>query len=312
MAHIDALRPADVYEVLVSYRDILRSNADGINDLNVFPVPDADTGTNLAATMEVVVDALQGEVGDFSRLAKALTRGSLQGARGNSGVILSQAFIGFADVVCDLEQIDSARLATALLAASKEADTAMSEPVEGTMITVIRDAALGASRAAENGADLGEVLRAASDAGLESLDRTPDLLPVLREHGVVDAGGAGYVLLLNVMTSHVTGRPLDEIASPQRVISSEPEQGTFHHRGPRYEVMFLLHTDSDGAEKLRTRWRDLGDSIAIAGGSDGLWSCHIHTGDIGAAIEACIDLGSPRQISVTDLARQVQEALLED
>ncbi|KAA0234723.1 MAG: hypothetical protein JJLCMIEE_02291 [Acidimicrobiales bacterium] len=312
MAEIDALLPEDVYEVLVSYRDVLRSYADGINELNVFPVPDADTGTNMAATMDVVVDALEGEAEDFSRLSAALKRGALQGARGNSGVILSQAFIGLADVVGELGQIDSGQLAAALLAASKEADTAMAEPVEGTMITVIRDAALGASRATENGADLGQVLRAASDAGLESLDRTPDLLPVLREHGVVDAGGAGYVLLLDVMTSHVTGRPLDEIAAPERVIASEPEHGTFGHRGPRYEVMFLLQADPDGVEKLRKRWRDLGDSIAIAGGSDGLWSCHIHTGDVGAAIEACIDLGSPRQISVTDLARQVREAVLDE
>lgn len=312
MVQTDALLPGDLYEVLVSYRDVLRSYVDGINELNVFPVPDADTGTNLAATMDVVVDALQGEVEDFAHLAKALERGSLQGARGNSGVILSQAFIGFADAVANLDEIDGGDLAAALSAASVEADTAMAEPVEGTMITVIRDAATGACRAAEDGADLGKVLSAASDAGLESLDRTPDLLPVLREHGVVDAGGAGYVLLLDVMTSRVTGRPLDEIASPERVIESAHEQGTFRHRGPRYEVMFLLHADHDSVEELRERWRDLGDSIAIAGGSDGLWSCHIHTGDIGAAIEACVDLGRPRQISVTDLARQVQEAVFDE
>ena len=312
MAVLETLDAAHLREVVVGYRDALRTHQEKLNRLNVYPVPDGDTGTNMALTLESVVSELDG-ADDMGTMCKAISHGSLMGARGNSGVILSQVLRGMTDTIKTSDAIDGAAIAEALRNASEAAYGAVMRPVEGTILTVVRESATAAGAAAANGDALDKVLEAASSAAGDSLARTPELLPALKEAGVVDAGGAGYVLLLDVLLHVVDGRPLpepEEFTAPARTVSApsghvEPEGATVSDL--RYEVMYMLEGADDGAIPVfKNVWAGIGDSIVVVGG-DGLWNCHIHTDDIGAAIEAALDVGRPRNIRITDLMEQVEE-----
>jgi len=315
VAALDALDAAHLRDVVVGYRDALRAHQEKLNRLNVYPVPDGDTGTNMALTLESVVSELDG-ADDMGTMCKAISHGSLMGARGNSGVILSQVLRGMTDTIKTADAVDGAGIAEALRNASEAAYTAVMRPVEGTILTVVRESATAAGTAAANGDGLNGVLEAASKAAEDSLARTPELLPVLKDAGVVDAGAAGYVLLLDVLLHVVDGRPLPEPESftapaPARTSAQasgghvEPEGATVSDL--RYEVMYMLEGADDGAIPVfKNVWAGIGDSIVVVGG-DGLWNCHIHTDDIGAAIEAALDVGRPRKIRVTDLLEQVEE-----
>ena len=312
MAPLETLDAAHLREVVVGYRDALRTHQEKLNRLNVYPVPDGDTGTNMALTLESVVSELDG-ADDMGAMCKAISHGSLMGARGNSGVILSQVLRGMTETIKMSDAVDGAGFAAALHNASEAAYGAVMRPVEGTILTVVRESATAAGAAAANGDALDGVLEAASNAAGDSLARTPELLPALKDAGVVDAGGAGYVLLLDVLLHVVDGRPLpepEEFTPPARVTSPpsghvEPEGATVSDL--RYEVMYMLEGADDGAIPVfKNVWAGIGDSIVVVGG-DGLWNCHIHTDDIGAAIEAALDVGRPRNIRITDLMEQVEE-----
>lgn len=312
-------------EAIVAYRDVLRSHQEAINRLNVYPVPDGDTGTNMALTLDAVV-AEMAQLGDdaaLGDLCHALSHGSLMGARGNSGVILSQVLRGIADVLREAEATDGAPAndgltwAAALMRASKGAYGAVMKPVEGTILTVVRESAEAADERASGGGSLLDVLDAACSAGTEALARTPDLLPVLAEAGVVDAGGAGYLLLLNALLHVVDGRPLPDPPQVQETAAvaagradapmiEAHEPGSGDVSDLRYEVMYFLEAPDETIDAFRDVWAGIGDSIVVVGG-DGVWNCHIHTDDIGAAVEAALDCGRPRNIRVTDLAEQVEE-----
>src|SRR3954454_11270109 len=186
MATLERLGPDHLKAVVTAYRDALRAHREVINRLNVYPVPDGDTGTNMALTLESVVAELAGAGTDLTSTCKAISHGSLMGARGNSGVILSQILRGLSDGIRDAEVADGAVIAAALVAASDAAYGAVMRPVEGTILTVIRESSAGAAAAAAAGAALVGVLEAARAAGGEALARTPELLPVLAEAGVVD------------------------------------------------------------------------------------------------------------------------------
>src|SRR5262245_59807063 len=164
--------------------------------MNVYPVPDGDTGTNMARTLDAVVAEVDGAPDDLAAKCAAISHGSLMGARGNSGVILSQILRGLAGVLATAEDASPAVVADAFEAAATSAYKAVLKPIEGTILTVVRETAAAARRAADDGGSLVDVLSTARDAGQEALDRTPELLPVLRDAGVVDAGGAGFLLLL--------------------------------------------------------------------------------------------------------------------
>ena len=310
IAPLDRLGLAEVCAVVTGYRDALRAHQERLNRLNVYPVPDGDTGTNMALTLESVVGELRAADEDLSAVCKAISHGSLMGARGNSGVILSQILRGLADRLKGADPIDGVVVAEALAAASAAAYTAVMKPVEGTILTVVREAAEAAQAATgEPGATLEAVLDAAATGGAAALERTPTLLPVLAEAGVVDAGGAGFLLLLDVLLHVVAGRPVPEAGpsapSPASAPASRPAGGDVSDL--RYEVMFLLESPGDEAVgRFKQAWAEVGDSIVVVGG-DGIWNCHIHTDDIGAAIEAGIAAGRPRNIRVTDLAEQVEE-----
>ena len=310
MTTLARLGADDLRAVVAGYRDALRAHQEAINRLNVYPVPDGDTGTNMALTIESVVSELDAADGDMVSVCKAISHGSLMGARGNSGVILSQVLRGVADVFKDGDGADGDAVADALQAASDAAYGAVMRPVEGTILTVVREAAEAAGAAAGNGGSLVDVLDAARQRAGESLDRTPELLAVLKEAGVVDAGGAGFVLLLDAALHVAAGRAMPEPPAVSAAVTmpagSLPGHGEGDISDLRYEVMYLLEASDEAIPAFKDVWAGVGDSIVVVGG-EGLWNCHIHTDDIGAAIEAAIDCGRPRNIRVTDLLEQVEE-----
>jgi uncharacterized protein len=289
-----------------------------LDDLNVFPVPDGDTGTNLLATAEAALAALDEAGEERTEPAWALlTRGAVLGARGNSGTILAQLWRGLADQLAAQPPADGPTLAAALQKAADSAYGAVADPEEGTFLTVARsgaEAAVGA--VAEGRTALGEVVRAAADGARAALEATPGQLAVLRDAGVVDAGGAGLCLVLDALVTTVTGvepaRPsLDR--RPQHGFHSGhhhgSDRGDLPHQppaGPGSEVQYLL-ADSDEAAvaRLQDRLAALGDSLVVVGVDtpDGReWNVHVHVGDVGAAIEAGIEAGRPYRIAVTPLA----------
>ncbi len=314
----DLLAASDLRTLIRTYGEALRAHKPVSNRLNVYPVPDGDTGTNMTLTIESVVAELDGAADEsaatMADTCQAIAHGSLMGARGNSGVILSQVLRGFCEVVRDLDAIDGTALARGLDAASTAAYGAVMKPVEGTILTVVRSAAEAAAAAAADGADLVGVASAAGSAAEEALAATPQLLPVLAEAGVVDAGGAGFVLLLQVLLHLVDGRPLPEPVDEIELVGvgtrPAPEIDAVHAEGGladlRYEVMYFLEAPDESIPGFKDVWAGIGDSIVVVGG-DGMWNCHIHTNDIGAAIEAAVDVGTPRKIRVTDLLEQVEE-----
>ncbi|MGA1361962.1 MAG: DAK2 domain-containing protein [Ilumatobacteraceae bacterium] len=317
MPTTDLLGADEIRRTVVTFRDAMKAHAPGINRLNVYPVPDGDTGTNMARTLDAVVAELDGADVGMEATCKAISHGSLMGARGNSGVILSQILRGFVGTITEAKEssINAGRVADALKRASAAAYEAVLKPIEGTILTVVRESADAAAAAVTNGATLSATLRAAREAGRDALARTPEMLPVLKDAGVVDAGGAGFLLLLDSAIHVVDGDPMPEPDTTEGPSADQLEAVALRHRDDgsvdvselRYEVMFFLDLEDSRANEFKAAWGRIGDSIVVVGG-DGLWNCHIHTNDIGAAIEAPISLGGrPRQIRVTDLFEEVAE-----
>ena len=287
-----------------------------IDALNVYPVPDGDTGTNLYLTMESATQAAEGaavrEGADLPGVMAAAARGALLGARGNSGVILAQMLRGVADAfAAGGHASDAAALVAALTRAADDGYTAVANPVEGTILTVGRAAAEAATGAERDGKPLPAVALAAARGARDALARTPDQLEVLRRAGVVDAGGRGLTVVLDAFDTVLTGRrPLPrtrEIAVhdvPEVVLADYIEQSG----GPAFEVMYLIEADHARIEQLKATLAPLGDSLVVVGGDsdgdrpDGLWNVHVHVDDVGAAIEAGIEAGRPHRIRVTHLA----------
>jgi hypothetical protein len=307
---------ADARALVIAYRDALRTHQQVVNRLNVYPVPDGDTGTNMALTLDAVVAELEGidPGASMGEICKAVAHGSLMGARGNSGVILSQLLRGMAERLGPTEEAGPAELAEAIVVAGTLARQAVVRPVEGTILTVARAAGEGATAGCQNGGSLLGVAEGARAAAAEALARTPELLEVLARAGVVDAGGSGYLLFFDALLSVIDGRPLPE-APPLESVGPDLTAllgGGAVHPGDaaagdlRYEVMYLLDAPDDTMSDFKEVWAGIGDSIVVVGG-DGLWNCHIHTNDIGAAVEAALESGRPRDIRVTDLAEQVEE-----
>jgi DAK2 domain fusion protein YloV len=311
---LDRLGAAEFGRAIAAFGDALSVHQEAINRLNVYPVPDGDTGTNMSLTLRSVAEAVAAvEGGEMAAMCKAVAHGSLMGARGNSGVILSQLLRGITEVVREHGAVDGEVLAAALTRASELSYEAVQRPVEGTILTVVRESGKAAREAAAAGDPLVEVLARTRAAGQVSLDGTPELLPVLKEAGVVDAGGAGFLLLLDALLHVVDGRdvpppPDAPEGAADRVRGggdATPETGK-HVSELRYEVMYLLEAPDEAMPAFREVWAGIGDSIVVVGG-DGIFNCHIHTDDIGPAIEAAIEIGRPRQIRVTDLLDELHE-----
>ncbi len=304
MTSLTTLSAADLSRAVTTYAGLLRAQRDVINRLNVYPVPDGDTGTNMTLTLESVVadvNALGTEL-TMSAVCRAIAQGSLMGARGNSGVILSQMLRGLIQGFSD-DPVDATQLAAGLVRADLLARQAVARPVEGTILSVARAAAEGA----RDSTSLESVVHAARDAARVALARTPDQLAVLKQAGVVDSGGTGLVLWFDALCHVVSGDPLPTTPDLDSLgLPALHEAADYEESGLRYEVMFLLDAPDDEMTTFRRAWDALGDSIVIVGG-EGLYNCHIHSNDVGAAIEAALDVGRPRQIRVSDLSEQVIE-----
>ncbi|CAB4965291.1 unannotated protein [freshwater metagenome] len=302
-------------DTVITFRDTMKRHAAGINLLNVYPVPDGDTGTNMSRTLDAVVTELETADHALEPTCEAISHGSLMGARGNSGVILSQILRGLVTTLRTATPGSATKVAAALKAASVASYEAVLKPIEGTILTVVRETADAAQRAASDGATLAAMLHVARAAGRTALANTPEQLPVLKDAGVVDAGGAGFMLLMDAALHVVDGEPLPE---PSEASGPSQEQlEAVSHRAStsgevdvselRYEVMFLLNIDDAKSKEFMQAWGKIGDSIVVVGG-DGLYNCHVHTNDIGAAIEAPLELGGkPFKIRVTDLFEEMEE-----
>ena len=315
MAVLEEFGANALRHTVITFRDTMKRHADGINRLNVYPVPDGDTGTNMSRTLDAVVAELDGASVELDTTCEAISHGSLMGARGNSGVILSQILRGLSSTLKTAKSSGALRVAEALKAASVAAYEAVLKPIEGTILTVVRETADAAQRAANDGATLAAMLRVARAAGQKALDNTPELLPVLKDAGVVDAGGAGFMLLLDSALHVVDGEPLPEpiyddgpsAEQLEKVALRQASDGSVDVSELRYEVMFLLDLDDTKLKKFKNAWGEIGDSIVVVGG-DGIYNCHIHTNDIGAAVETPLNVGGrPSKIRITDLFEEVAE-----
>jgi DAK2 domain fusion protein YloV len=296
--------------------DALADAREEIDALNVYPVPDGDTGTNMYLTMSAARDAIHGAAAqqlDLGASLAAFRRGALLGARGNSGVILSQMLGAIALRIARAtpDERNAPVMAEAMAEATDASYAAVGTPVEGTILTVARAASDAAvRRAAEPRARARDVFTAAAEAAREALLHTPEQLRQLREAGVVDAGGRGLCVVLDAAESVLTGRrrPVQRhpLGAPTIPVTMQVDDLT--EGGPSYEVMYLLDSDDTAAvQRLKTALAPLGDSLVVVGG-EGLWNVHVHVDDVGAAIEAGIAAGRPHRIRVTHFAEQVEAA----
>lgn len=302
--------------------DALAGAREEVDALNVYPVPDGDTGTNMYLTVVAARDAIRTALGehaddpdeatDADAPLAALARGALLGARGNSGVILSEMLGAAARRIAAAhpDERNAVVMSEALQQASTASYAAVGEPVEGTMLTVMRAAAdAGTTAATDPGARSSDVLTAAAAAAREALGHTPEQLDVLAQAGVVDAGGRGVSVILDAAETVLTGRRPIPVTAPlgSHVIPVphvEHAGDELSADGPAYEVMYLLDAGDDRAPRLRERLGELGDSVVVVG-RDGLWNVHVHTDDVGAAIEAGMEIGRPHRIRVTHFAEQI-------
>jgi uncharacterized protein len=285
--------------VAVEALDAHRAEVDA---LNVFPVPDSDTGSNLLMTLRAAdaeLDATAG--GGPVEALDALAVGAARGAVGNSGFILSQLVRGLADAAAAAGRCDGPAVAAGLATGARLGQEAVVSPVEGTILTVAQ-AAAGA--ALGDSGPLGAVLLAAVLAADAALQRTPAQLPALAQAGVVDAGGRGLVLWLAALATVVTGQDvaLTPVRRPLTTDDTDHLPGDEPTHG--FEVQYLLDAPDDRVEQLRATLAALGDSVAVVATAPGRWNVHVHVDDVGAAVEAGVEAGRPHRISVVRFADQ--------
>jgi fatty acid kinase len=282
--------------------DSLELSRERIDDLNVYPVPDGDTGTNLTLTVRGLVEALDASTAaDRQALAREATRAALMSARGNSGVILSQIVRGAADELGTAETVDGRAIARGFRGASEAAYGAVRKPVEGTMLTVIRELAEAAERSAS--LPTRELLAELVQRGEEAVARTPEQLDVLREAGVVDAGGAGLVELVRGLTAAAAGETVaaPEPAEPLAVEAVHQELSRY-----RYCTTFVVEGDALDAEALEAELERLGDSLLVVGDRTAL-KLHVHTDDPGAALSLGTRAGAIEGVEIADMHRQTEQ-----
>ena len=297
----------------------LESKKEWINELNVFPVPDGDTGTNMTLTVMAAakeVAALNNP--QMEVLARAISSGSLRGARGNSGVILSQLFRGFTKGIKYYETIDTMILALAAQKAVETAYKAVMKPKEGTILTVARGVADKAMELAENGTKMNELLRQVIEHAEYVLSQTPEMLPVLKEAGVVDSGGQGLVEVLKGAYDAYLGKEIDYSIEGDRAASvtgsiTSTSIGADIKFG--YCTEFLIMTEKPFNEKTELKFKEflgsIGDSIVVVS-DDGIVKVHVHTNDPGKAISKALTYGSLSKMKIDNMREEHQEKLIKD
>ena len=284
----------------------LKAQVARINALNVYPVPDGDTGTNMLLTLESTLkDAAEATYSGPEEASRAVARAALMGARGNSGVILSQMIRGACDVLASRKTLDAATFAAALDGARERAYASVREPVEGTMLTVIKDAARAAGEAVNGGEDdLTAVIRAAAQEAHESVRRTPELLDVLRDAGVVDAGGLAVAVILDGLYACVTG---EEIASTFDSEDDAPDLTAIHAEEEAwgYCTQFVVSAFSGDAEEFEERVYESGKSVLVIADEDTV-NVHIHTQDPGEMLSFAGRFGRLARVKIEDMEAQVR------
>jgi DAK2 domain fusion protein YloV len=286
--------------------ELLTQNRAAIDTLNVYPVPDGDTGTNMGLTMQAALDEARSSSGPnptVATVAQRIAYGSLLGARGNSGVILSQIYRGFAQGLAGLDKVDGRDIAHALRSASDTAYQAVMKPVEGTMLTVIRVAAEHAEIAAQRDPSLIPVLDAAFEGARVALANTPNQLETLRQAGVVDSGGQGVVVVLQGLLASAQGSSVEpglvEVTSAPVIVDGADELEAFG-----YCTNFLISGAGIPFEQVRADMAAMGQSAVIVG-DDTHVKVHLHTENPGRALDFAIRYGSLSQIKIDNMDRQV-------
>ena len=282
----------------------LEQSRQRIDDLNVYPVPDGDTGTNLLLTVRAVADALESSTATTrGELAQETSRAALMGARGNSGVILSQIVRGAADVLGAAEHVDAATVAAAVRSASDAAYRAVRRPVEGTMLTLIRELAEAAAEQAPRSTSAAALLVALVEHGEDVVARTPEQLAVLREAGVVDAGAAGLLELVRGLAAAAAGEPIPEAPPAEEVAVEAIHQELSRFR---YCTTFVVEGDGLDPERLEADLERLGDSLLVVG-DPGALRVHVHTDDPGAALTLGTAAGVIGAVEIANMHRQTEE-----
>lgn len=284
----------------------LEQHRDAINALNVFPVPDGDTGTNMSLTMRAATK----EIADASEtsayvIAERLARGALMGARGNSGVILSQILRGLSQGLDQKTTFAATDFAAALQDAAKLAYRAVIKPVEGTILTVIRESAEAAQQSAGNGSDMAGLLGDVVTAARAAVAKTPDLLPTLKQAGVVDAGGQGLTTIFEGMWRYALGESVQLSYSEQAANHSEIHRGNVEIEEEfGYEVVFLLHGENLDVEQIRDTITAMGGVSTVVAGDARLLKVHTHTLTPGKILDYGVGLGSLQDINIENLQEQ--------
>jgi len=283
-----------------------------IDDLNVYPVPDGDTGTNLVLTLRSIVETLDASTAtDSEAVAKDVTRAALMGARGNSGVIFSQIVRGFVEVLGEHQAVSSSLLSRAFRGASDSAYRAVKRPVEGTMLTVIREMAEEAERKEHSALRPPELLRAVLARGEDALERTPDMLDVLRSAGVVDAGGAGLVEIARGLVYGATGEPIPEAPVETESLGIDAIHQELSQY--RYCTVFVVEGESLDKDALEGELERIGDSLLVVGDTSAL-KVHVHTDDPGHALALGTAIGAVEGVEIANMHHQTaqrEERLLE-
>ncbi|MHA5100031.1 DAK2 domain-containing protein [Oenococcus oeni] len=304
---------------------ILTKNAQHINKLNVFPVPDGDTGTNMSLTMQSGAQYERDSTEtSIAALSAAMSKGLLMGARGNSGVILSQIMRGFTKFVANFDTLDAKQFANALKAGAESAYKSVMKPTEGTILTVIRESAAAAGDAADQSDDLVDVTKATWDASKEALAKTPDLLPVLKEVGVVDSGGQGLVFVFQSWYEVLSGK------TTQEDLSTPPDMAQFDEKTDEFDAQVsldpkdikygycttILFETGKGStydrewnyDKFYSYLSKKGDSLLVIA-DDGLVKTHVHTEDPGAILTEATHYGSIKWVKIDNMRDQQQAVI---
>lgn len=309
---VDVLNGIEFKRIITAAAQVLAESKEQINALNVFPVPDGDTGTNMALTLQSALRELDNlETESISKVAQAIARGSLMGARGNSGVILSQYFRGFSDGLGKLKAANGRQLAKAFDQASKRTYKAVMKPVEGTMLTVGRVIAEACSAACEN-EELSpvEVWKVAVQAGTKALENTPNILPVLKQAGVVDAGGKGLLVALEGAYKALVGEI--DVSDRPAPVQEQIQEGITRIEGVlvnKYCTEFLIKGERLDVDQIRSQLEPKGESLLVVGDQQ-VVKIHIHTDHPGQVLEYCTGIGDLTDIKIDNM--QFQNEMITD
>lgn len=310
---IETISAEQFFKMILAGADNLDLHKESVNQLNVFPVPDGDTGTNMAMTMQSAAKFVrQVDTPSVEAYAKQAAFGAVMGARGNSGVILSQILTGFAKGLADCACIDAQTLIRGFNGGVQAAYKAVTNPMEGTILTVVREAAEALSSGYKEGMDIPACLKLYIEAGHASLARTPDLLPVLKQAGVVDAGGAGYLIVVEGMLASLLGKEIEK--SEEIAASSDDLNDQFDHFFASLEEIvypycteFLVRTQKTDVEEdievLKSMLQGLGDCMLVVGAGSTI-KVHIHTNQLARVIECGASLGELDDIKINNMRSQ--------